>query len=233
MIRYIIVLILALIVFSGCQEKHKETNLDGKKLIQQKCSQCHNLDLPPKTFDNEKAPPMMAVAFHIKDFIEAANESEKIPKAIEFVKDFVINPSIEKSYCDKKSLEQYGLMPSQKGNVTQDELQAIATYMFEHFNVKNLLEAQATKARLAKMSKGERLAIKYNCLGCHKKDKDLVGPSFAKISQRYKNNQKQIKQSIELGSKNKWKDTKVLMPGFKDKIKDEDISTLAKWIGSL
>ena len=45
-------------LFLGCEDK-EYLKLDGEKLIQQKCSQCHNLDLPPKTFENEVAPPMM------------------------------------------------------------------------------------------------------------------------------------------------------------------------------
>lgn len=223
-----ILLLVILVFLSGCEEKHKP-NLDGKKLIEQKCSKCHNLDLPPKTYENEIAPPMMAVAFHVKDFMEVSNESERIPKAIEFVKDYVINPSKEKSLCDKKSLQDYGLMPSQKGNVTQDELEAIATYMFEHYTVKNLNEAQAIQNRLKHMPKGEKLAIKYNCLTCHKIDKKLVGPSFKEIANRYKNSPEVIIKSIKEGSKEKWYKNK-MMPSFKKIVSEDDIKTISKWI---
>jgi len=230
MVYKISLALAALLSFSGCQEKH-HSNLDGKKLLEQKCSQCHNLDLPPKTFKDETAPPMMAVAFHIKDFIKATNESEKIPKAIDFVKDYVVNPSASKSFCDKKSLESYGVMPSQKGNVTQDELQAIAEFMFEHYTIKNLTRAQAIQNRLMKMPKGERLAIKYNCLGCHKVERDLVGPSFMEIAKRYALDSKKIQESIKNGSKAQWQDYRgAIMPAFKDKICEEDIKILTKWI---
>ena len=225
--RFLLPLTL-LVFFSGCQEKQHK-NLDGQKLLEQKCSQCHNLDLPPKTFKDEKAPPMMAVAFHIKDFIPASNESEKIPKAIEFIKDYVIHPSASKSFCDKKSLQTYGVMPSQKGNVTQDELQAIGEYMFEHYTVKNLTAAQALENRLRKMPKGERLALKYKCLSCHKIDKDLVGPSFAKIAKRY-GDAKLIAQSIANGSRSKWEGYRGIMPPFASKIKAQERQTIAEWI---
>jgi len=219
-----------MIGFTGCQEK-KHTDLDGKKLLEQKCSVCHNLDLPPKTFVDEKAPPMMAVAFHIKDFIPASNESEKIPKAIDFVKDYVIHPSKEKSFCDKKSLQTYGVMPSQKGNVTQEELQAIGEYMFEHYTIKNLTEAQAIQNRLKKMPVGKRLALQKNCLTCHRVDKDLVGPSFAKIAQRYKGDTLYIAERIKNGSKGRWKVSHgAIMPAFKATTTLEDQEILAKWI---
>ncbi|WP_457747945.1 c-type cytochrome [Sulfurimonas sp.] len=222
--------IVILFAFVACDTKEK-SHLDGAQLIKQKCASCHNLDLPPKTFKDEKAPPMMAVAFHIKDFIDASNASEKIPKAIEFIKDYVINPSASKSFCDKKSLQSYGVMPSQKGKVTQDELQVIGEYMFEHYSVKNLTEAQALQNKLNKMPRGERLALKYNCLTCHKLNKDLVGPSFAKIANKYKDDSLYVQESIKEGSVGRWKNFRgARMPAFRDKIADEDIVILSEWI---
>ena len=228
--KKIILATLLFFVFTGCEQK-QHSNIDGKKLLEQKCSKCHNLDLPPKTFKDEKAPPMMAVSFHIKDFIKASSESDKIPKAIEFVKDYVVNPSASKSFCDKESLKTYGVMPSQKGKVTQDELQAIAEYMFSHYTVKNMNAAQNLQNKLMKMPKGKRLALQYNCLGCHKIDKDLVGPSFAKIAKRHVNDIQTIQKSIENGSKGKWKGYRgAIMPAFGAKISAADIQVLAKWI---
>ena len=221
---------LVLFVLLGCDTK-KPLNLDGKKLLEQKCSSCHNLDLPPKTFADEIAPPMMAVAFHIMDFIEVSNDSEKVSKSVEFVKDYVVNPSKEKSFCDKESLKSYGLMPSQKGKVTQDELEAIAKYMFKHFNVKNLTEAQEMQNKLNAMPKGKRLALKHRCLGCHKRDKDLIAPSFNKIAKRYNFTTKEIQNSIKNGSVGHWKDYNgVRMPNFGSKIESNDIQTISKWI---
>ena len=231
MYRYLF--LISILFFTACEEK-SDLSLNGKQLLEQKCSKCHNTDLPPKTFADEKAPPMMAVAFHIKDFIKASSESDKLPKAIEFVKDYVLNPSASKSFCDKKSLQEYGVMPSQKGKVTEDELQAIAEYMFSHFTLKNLTEAQAVENRLAKMPKGERLALQNGCLSCHKINKDLVGPSFKKIAKRYKGNVLAITKSIKSGSKKKWQGYRgAVMPAFEKKISHKDIVTLSEWIVKL
>ncbi|MEO1953787.1 MAG: c-type cytochrome [Campylobacterales bacterium] len=222
--------LVALFMF-GCQDSDKHLNLDGEKLLKQKCSSCHNLDLPPKTFENEVAPPMMAVAFHVSDFIKVNQEDERVVKSIAFVKDYVVNPSVEKSFCDKESLKAYGLMPSQKGKVTQDELQAIAEYIFSHYTPKNLQEAQAIQRKLDMMPKGQRLALQNNCLTCHRVDKDLVGPSFASIAKKYKNDTTVIQESIANGSSKKYKNFRgVLMPTFKDKISKEDIKTISEWI---
>ncbi|MBA1432425.1 MAG: c-type cytochrome [Epsilonproteobacteria bacterium] len=219
--------LIAILLFTGCSQNKKVNNLDGKKLLEQKCSSCHNLDLPPKTFENEKAPPMMAVAFHIKSFIKTEDESQRIPKAIAFVKDYVINPSASKSFCDKKSLESYGVMPSQKGKVTQDELQAIAEYMFSHFTQKNLNEAQLIQNRLNAMPKGERLALQNNCLSCHKVNKKIVGPALRDVASKKGNTLEVLMNSIKNGSKKKYATSKgAIMPAFK-KLSDADAKTIA------
>jgi len=226
-------LLATTLLFVGCSQNKKINNLDGKKLLEQKCSKCHNLDLPPKTFADEKAPPMMAVAFHVRSFIKTEDESQRIPKAIAFVKDYVINPSASKSFCDKESLKSYGIMPSQKGKVTQDELQAIAEYMFSHFTQKNLNEAQLLENRLNAMPKGERLALKNGCLSCHKVDKRIVGPAFKDIARRKGNSLALLMHSIKNGSKKKYASSKgAIMPAFK-KLSDADVKIIAQWILSL
>jgi len=229
---YRILLLASIIFFTGC-ENESYSNLDGKKLLEQKCSKCHNLDLPPKSFADEKAPAMMAVAFHVHDFIPATNESDKIPKAIAFVKDYVINPSGSKSFCDKKSLEDYGVMPSQKGKVTKDELQAIAEYLFSYYTLKNLTEEQARETRLAKIPKGKKLAMHYNCLACHCINKKIVGPSFQTITKRYNGEIAPIEQAIKNGSIKKYKSSNgAMMPAFNGKIPNKDIEIIAQWIVS-
>jgi len=225
--------VVALLAFAGCSQTKKTNHLDGKKLLEQKCTKCHNIDLPPKTFTDEKAPPMMAVAFHVVHFIKTEDESQRIPKAIAFVKDYVINPSASKSFCDKASLKSYGIMPSQKGKVTQEELQAIAEYMFSHFTEKNLNEAQLLENKLNAMPKGERLALQNHCLSCHKVDKRIVGPAFKDIASRKGNSLVLLMHSIKNGSKKKYASSKgAIMPAFK-KLSDADVKTIAEWILSL
>ncbi len=226
-VEVVLGLLFASMLFTGCEEK-KSPNLDGKKLLKQKCSRCHNLDMPPKTFADEKAPPMMAVSFHILDFIKAATPADKLPNAIEFVADFVQNPSISKSFCDKESLKTYGLMPSLKGKVSEDEIRAIAMYIFTHYTKENLLAKMKKIQQIREMPKGELLARQNGCLSCHAKNFKKVGPSFKQISNA--KSIKEIKNSIENGSKGKWKKSNnIPMPAFK-KLPNKDIEILAKWI---
>jgi cytochrome c len=173
---------------------------------------------------------MMAVAFHVHSFIKTNDESQRIPKAIAFVKDYVIHPSASKSFCDKESLKVYGLMPSQKGKVTQDELGAIAQYMFSHFTQDNLNEAQALENKLNAMPEGERLALQNNCLTCHKVNKHIVGPSFRTIAAQKGNTLAVLVHSIKNGSANKYTSSKgAMMPAFKN-LSVKDTQTIVEWI---
>ena len=101
----------------------------GAELFKEKCAVCHMQTKPtPEQKKNMVAPPVMGVMFHIK---EKYGDDKK--KAIEFIKDYVMNPSEDKALCLPRSIKRFGLMPSQKGSVTQEELEKIAEYMYDNF----------------------------------------------------------------------------------------------------
>ncbi len=230
-LRLFIIATVLMLLFSGCvQEQKKQNTLDGKVLLETKCASCHNLSMPAETFPNEVAPPMMAVAFHVYDFIKVNTPAEKTPASITFVKDYVFNPTKEKSFCDQKSLDDYGLMPSQKGKLTEDELEAIAIYMFGYYNQDNFLKIMEKRRILREMDPGELLARQEGCLGCHGVDKKKVGPSFSAIAKRYKADEVQVKESIRLGSHEKWPESRhIKMPAFKQ-LTNEELDIVTKWI---
>lgn len=219
-------LVLSLLM-AGCNSEESSVKYDGKKLLEQKCSKCHNLEMPPFTSKDEPAPPMMAVAFHVHSFVKPQEESQRTLKAIEFVTDYVQNPALDKSFCDKESLKRYGLMPSQKGKVTVGEIKAIASYVFSHYTPENFLKIEKEKAAFNRLSDGEKLAIKYKCIGCHKVDVDTVGPALNAIAKRYKNSSKSIENSIKNGSSKKWGSR--MMPAFKQ-LSKEELKTLSGWV---
>jgi len=225
--------ILILVFFVGCMDNKPKQKYDGEELIVKKCSKCHNLDMPPKSYDNEIAPSMMAVTFHLKDFIKSNNPSEHEDKVIAFIKDYVIHPSRDKSFCDKKSLDTYGVMPSQKGNVTEDELEAIGHYMYQTYDNQKMLQIMAEKQRLARMSLHERVLEQQKCNNCHDIKKDKVAPSFEMIASKYTQKDREtLINSIKNGTKGKWKGKVLPMPPFKN-MSDKDISGMVDWILSL
>lgn len=96
----------------------------GATLLKQKCATCHMLKTPTfQDLPTLKAPAMDAVVLHIN--LAMQKEGEK--KA--FIADYVLNPDIHKSVCESNKVAQFGVMPSQKGKVTKEELAKIATEM--------------------------------------------------------------------------------------------------------
>ena len=99
---------------------------DGKALFKQKCTVCHITTKPtPKQRSQMVAPPAPGVMFHVKK--KYPNKAD----AVAFIVDYAHNPSKEKALCP--SIRRFGVMPSQKGAVTKDELKTIASYMFDTF----------------------------------------------------------------------------------------------------
>jgi cytochrome c len=125
------------------------------------------------------------------------------------------------------------VIPSQKGNVTQDELEAIAHYMYATYDNQQLLKIMAEKQRLASLSLHERVLEQQRCENCHDTHKDKVAPSFEMIASRYSTKDKALLiQSIKEGTKGKWKGKKLPMPPFKQ-MSDKDVEGMVNWILSL
>ncbi len=101
---------------------------DASKIINDKCVGCHLLTKPtPQQRAKMKAPPMSGVMFHLK---EALKDEQKI---IDFIIDYVQNPTKEKAICLPQKIEKFGLMPSMKGVLSEDELKAVAKYLYDNF----------------------------------------------------------------------------------------------------
>lgn len=228
--RYLTGFIIAMIL-SGCDEKAQEEHYNGAALLKNKCGICHNLKMPPDTYEDEKAPPMMAVVFHLKDFMKIKDDKDKAEKFIPFIQDYTLEPSREKSYCDEASLDTYGLMPSLKGSVTEDELKAIAEYIYNFYDQEKYLKEMQAKAAFYALPKGEQLVRKRGCLNCHDIQKAKVGPSFAMMSDK---DPEEIINVIQNGSQGKWEGFRnMLMPPFKNKFTQDELRILQEWIHTL
>jgi len=98
----------------------------AENLFATKCMACHSTTRPTD-MSKVVAPALMGVMRHIK--MEYPNKTE----AVAFMKDYVLNPSKEKAICMPRKIERFGLMPSQKGNITSQELDIILPWMFDNF----------------------------------------------------------------------------------------------------
>ncbi len=97
-----------------------------EELFKTKCVSCH-LTFKPSILSTLVAPPIMGVMRHVK--MSYPNKD----KAIAFMKDYILNPSQDKSICKPQKIKRFGLMPSQKGLVTEKELDIILPWIYDNF----------------------------------------------------------------------------------------------------
>ena len=95
-------------------------------LFDTKCASCHS-KTRPTDMDKVLAPAIMGVMRHVK--MTYPNKDE----AVKFMVDYILEPTKEKAICMPGKIERFGLMPSQKGNVTEAELTQITSWMFDNF----------------------------------------------------------------------------------------------------
>ena len=94
---------------------------DVAQLMEDKCSNCHFVS---NAYKEMKAPPMWGVK-------KIVNQHYKTPdEAKAFIIDYVMNPSKEKMAFPEATFKRFGLMPSQQGKLTQEELEAIVEYFY-------------------------------------------------------------------------------------------------------
>jgi cytochrome c len=99
---------------------------EGEALFKSKCTMCHSLSIP-KDMKSMIAPPAEGIAMHVK---MAHHDKEAF---IAFITDYALHPSAEKALCEKRTVKRFGIMPSQKDNVSEEELKKIAGYLYENF----------------------------------------------------------------------------------------------------
>jgi len=118
-------------------------SLDGEKIFDAKCSECHVKMMSKKEamkhFKEMKAPPMIEVAHKLKSNIKIVDDlDDEIHRAVvvAFIKDYAINPHLDKSMCNSGALERFGVMPSQKGKINEEELDALAKWIYDYYQGK-------------------------------------------------------------------------------------------------
>lgn len=100
----------------------------GAILFEEKCAACHLKQRPSFEEMNKMiAPPIMGVMSHVKE----AKTTK--PEAVKFIVDYLFAPTSDKALCMKQSIERFGLMPSQKGNLTKEEATTIAGYLYDNY----------------------------------------------------------------------------------------------------
>ena len=127
--KTLILIFITILLFSVSSFASK----DAEKLFVQKCAICHSLSFPRNKADMI-APPAPGVMYHMH---QKFNSNVKI---LAYMRNFVMNPTVKTSL--KKETKRFGLMPSQKENVTQEELDKITNWMVKNIHMSKKRHAQ-------------------------------------------------------------------------------------------
>ena len=115
------------------------SGVDGYQVYQKHCMGCHVEMMEKKevirNLGNLKAPPMVEVSHRLKENVMIADEDDDVKRRVivAFVKDYVENPSIQYSMCHPMAIEKFGIMPSLKGKLGEDERQAVAEWVYDRY----------------------------------------------------------------------------------------------------
>lgn len=97
----------------------------------------------------------------------------------------------------------------------------------------NYIKSSKIKSSKIQISDGEKLISKSDCIGCHNKDKKVVGPSYVDIANKYAANDKNINYlsgKIIKGGSGVWG---TLPMGAHASLTKDDAKSMVKYILSL
>ena len=133
--KVLYIMLLGAVSLMGAEQK-----IDGEQVFEKNCASCHikmiSKEETKKIFKTLKAPPMVEVSHQLKQNIKIVEDlDDEIHRAvvIAFVKDYVVYPHLDKSMCHTMALENFGLMPSLKGKLSEEELNAVATWVYDYY----------------------------------------------------------------------------------------------------
>jgi cytochrome c5 len=128
------ILLTSLLAFSTLLSANE---INATQLFETNCAACHITDLS-KMSDKSTfiAPPADEIMTHAKEEFGADKA-----KAVKFMTEYVLTPDPLKSFC--ASIETFGVMPAQKGIVTEEEVKAIVGMMYDSYPRKAFTEMEA------------------------------------------------------------------------------------------
>ena len=119
--------------------------LSGEEIFDKKCAACHSYYIPQSqllsnflehnnTELNLKAPTLNQLSFAFKEKVGNKREDAEAQKInIEvFIADYLDHPDKSKGVVSKKITRYFETMPSMKGKVSEEEIEALASYIYDY-----------------------------------------------------------------------------------------------------
>ena len=167
---------------------------EGKILFTQKCASCHTpfismSKLKENFLDSNntllklKAPTLNQLSYRLKQRIGDPKGDKDIHRmeVTAFMSDYVVHPDKDKSVCLKDVLSHFQTMPSQKGKVTEEELEKIGSYLYDFDDdvvKKKSVKYEGFDKALKRAKKENKIimikAMTKTCHFCRKMDREVM-----------------------------------------------------------
>ena len=104
----------------------------GAELVDQKCTPCHLFSSSSAKLTDGKmgGPPMWGIMKKIRNKYDTSDDR------IAFIRDYALQPTEQKMLFPAATREYFGVMPSMRDKVSDEEMQLIAEYLENYQAVK-------------------------------------------------------------------------------------------------
>ncbi len=178
---------------------------DGKKVYEKKCASCHKAFVPVEklmknfkemnnTMLHLKAPTLNQLSFRLKQQIGDPRGDEDIHRmeVSAFIADYLLYPDKDKSICMKDVINAFDTMPSMKGKISNEEIEAVSQYLYgyeEHLLHQKSMKPESFENALQKAQKEDKIimieATAPHCHYCIKMNREvLVEPEVVAALQK-------------------------------------------------
>jgi thioredoxin-related protein len=117
--------------------------MDGERVYEQKCASCHQRYIPAdvlmKNFMEQnnrllhlKAPTINQLAYRLKQRIgdPTGDKEIQLMEVTSFIHDYILEPDRSKSICVPEVLAHFETMPSLKGKIHDEEIEAVSEWIY-------------------------------------------------------------------------------------------------------
>jgi len=167
---------------------------EGEEVFKDKCASCHNefvsIEKLTENFMesenkllNLKAPTLNQLSFRLKQQIGDPKGDEDMHRMEvgAFIADYLINPDKQKSVCMADIIKYFDTMPSMKGQIDDEELEAVSEYIYDYD--KNIIRSKRVKnenfsVALERANRENKIimikATSEHCHYCKKMDREVL-----------------------------------------------------------
>ena len=169
------------------------SEINGEEVYKQKCASCHQLYIAPSQLIENfmeqnnsilklSAPTINQIVFRLKSRIGDPKGDEDMHRmeVDSFVADYLMNPDKSKSVCLPKVLRHFKTMPSMKGKISVDEIDAVSTFLYNYNpddHVEKKLEFIGYTKALEIVKKENKVILlkltREHCHFCRKMDREV------------------------------------------------------------